>query len=201
MSAPAIVRYRVFQIGDALLALNCLVPATSYVFAPELAVESMDQVNRLLGGGAWPSPEQTKPWHMLAFGNVATLGLMCLLFLLANVRRLFSVLIALAFLKGFSAVFSLAKGLDGRAVGFFAIFALDKNHHSRARRPRAHGAPRPAGEAARPPPVALSLPLARIQRRTPCQTVSRASGPPSASRGGTSTSSRACRRSSAKASA
>lgn len=116
--------YRRFQIVYAILTLNFVLPAISYVVAPEMAVETLDRVNRALGGGPWPFAETGEVWHMLAVGNVMTLGFMCAL-LLVDLRRFYPVLPALAFLKGFSATYSLFIGLRTGTPAFLAIAALD----------------------------------------------------------------------------
>lgn len=77
---------RTFQLVYLAIALNFIIPAISYIVAPHLAVQTMDDVNRLLGGGAWPV-EHSQVWHMLAVGNVMTLGMMCLMIML-DVERL-----------------------------------------------------------------------------------------------------------------
>ncbi len=122
--ASALVRYRAFQLVFAAAALNFILPAISYIVAPELAVQTMDDVNRLLGGPAWPS-ETGQVWHMLAVGNVMTLGVLCAV-IGFDVLRHHRMLPALVFLKAFSAFYSfyLALSLDG-VPAFFAVFALD----------------------------------------------------------------------------
>jgi len=117
-------RVRAFHVVYAILVVNFAIPAVSYIVAPSLAIDTMSQVNAALGGGVWPVSEETALWHMLAVGNVATLAFACFV-LLVDVRRFFSVLPVLAFLKGFSALFSLAKAFAFAIPGFFAVFALD----------------------------------------------------------------------------
>ena len=63
-------------------------------------------------------------WHMLAVGNVMTLGFMCAA-LAIDFERNAAMLPALAFLKGFSALSSLALGLGDGPPLFLAVFALD----------------------------------------------------------------------------
>ncbi len=48
-----------------LLVLNFFLPAVSNVVAPQLTYQTLDQVNRLLGGGAYPVVESGHLWHML----------------------------------------------------------------------------------------------------------------------------------------
>ncbi len=116
--------YRAFQIVYALLTLNFILPAISYLAAPELALGTLDRVNRALGGGAYPFVESGRVWHMLAVGNVMTLGVMCAM-LLADLRRFYPVLPALAFLKGFSATYAAWIGATLGAPVFLAIALLD----------------------------------------------------------------------------
>ena len=79
---------RTFKVVYALVALNFILPAISYIVAPALALGTLDQVNRALGGGAYPFVESGQLWHMLGVGNVMTLGFMCLL-LLVDLRRFY----------------------------------------------------------------------------------------------------------------
>jgi hypothetical protein len=115
---------RRFRLVYTLLTLNFVLPAISYALRPDLAVGTMARLNALLGGGPWPA-ETGGIWHMLAVGNVMTLGFMCLL-LLIDLRRFYPVLPALAFLKGFSALHSLAIALSTPELpAFHAVFLLD----------------------------------------------------------------------------
>jgi hypothetical protein len=115
---------RTFQIVYALLTLNFVVPALSYVVAPGLALDTLDRVNRMLGGGPYPFVESGQVWHMLAVGNVMTLGAMCAL-LLVDLRRFYPVLPALAFLKAFSALYAAWIGATLHAPAFLGIALLD----------------------------------------------------------------------------
>ncbi len=109
----------------AVLAAQFIVPAFSYLVQPAVALGTLDRVNRLLGGGGYAAAENTgHVWHMLAVGNVMTLGFLCAL-LAFDVRRFYPALPGLVFLKGFSALFSLGLGLTGHPPLFFAVFALD----------------------------------------------------------------------------
>ena len=120
--APPIVF--AFRAVYALLVANFLLPAISYVVAPATAEATMDRLNRLLGGGAFPAGESPL-WHMLAVGNVMTLAFLCAL-LLVDLRRFYPALPALLFLKGFSALYSLLIAIaDPRLPAFFAVFVLD----------------------------------------------------------------------------
>lgn len=113
------------RVVFAVLAAQFILPALSYVVAPELTVATMDTVNRALGGGPYVATESRGHlWHMLAVGNVMTLGFVCAL-LAVDLRRFGAALPGLVFLKGFSALFSLGLGLTGGPVFFYAVFALD----------------------------------------------------------------------------
>lgn len=122
MKKPA--AYRAFQVVYALLALNFAIPAVSYMAAPEVTLDTLDRINRALGGGPYPFAESGQVWHMLAVGNVMTLAFMCGL-LLADLRRFYPVLPALAFLKAYSAIYSGWIGIRHGCPAFLAIFALD----------------------------------------------------------------------------
>jgi hypothetical protein len=116
--------YRAFQVVYAFLVLNFALPAVSYMIAPEVTIATLDRVNRALGGGPYPFTETGQVWHMLAVGNVMTLAFMCAL-LLVDVRRFYPVLPALAFLKAYSALYSLGIGVHHACPAFVAIFVLD----------------------------------------------------------------------------
>jgi hypothetical protein len=109
----------------ALLAAQFIAPAISYLVQPTVALGTLDAVNRLLGGGAYVAHESTGHlWHMLAVGNVMTLGFLCALLAL-DLGRFGAALPGLVFLKSFSALFSLGQGLTGGPPLFLAVFALD----------------------------------------------------------------------------
>lgn len=129
--------YRSFQLVYALLALNFLIPAATYAWAPQLAVEQYLQANALLGGTAYLHHESDSHlWRYLAAANVMTLGVMCVL-LMANLRRFYAVLWPLTFMKAFAAlswlggfvqephtpVFLGAFLLDGVTCVAFVVFA------------------------------------------------------------------------------
>jgi hypothetical protein len=116
-------RVRAFRFIYTVLTLNFFIPAISYIVAPEMTRETLTQVNTLLGGTAWPV-EDTQIWHMLAVGNVMTLAFMCFV-LLVDLKRFYPALPSLAFLKGFSALYSLALGFTEGLPAFFAVFLLD----------------------------------------------------------------------------
>lgn len=118
-------RYSAFRVVYAVLTLNFVIPAVSYVVEPAALLRSMDLINRMLGGG--PFMDAAPPvgvWHMLAVGNVMTLGFMCAL-LFHDLRRFYPALPALAFLKGFSSLYSLAIGIEHRLPVFLFVFVLD----------------------------------------------------------------------------
>ncbi len=109
----------------AFLAVQFIAPAISYLATPDVALATLDTVNRLLGGGPYVATESRgHVWHMLAVGNVMTLGFMCAL-LAVDLRRFYPALPALVFLKGFSATTSLVLGLTGGPPLFLAVFGLD----------------------------------------------------------------------------
>jgi hypothetical protein len=116
--------HRIFRIVYAIITLNFVLPAISYVVAPDTAIETLDRVNRMLGGGAYPFVESGSLWHMLGVGNVMTLGFMCAL-LFVDVRRFYPVLPALAFLKAFSAAYAAWIGFSQACPAFLAIGVLD----------------------------------------------------------------------------
>lgn len=122
MKKPA--AYRAFQVVYAILVLNFAIPAVSYMAAPELTLDTLDRINRGLGGGPYPFVESGRVWHMLAVGNVMTLAFMCAL-LLVDLRRFHPVLPALVFLKAYSALYSAWIGVHDGCPAFLAIFALD----------------------------------------------------------------------------
>jgi hypothetical protein len=115
--------YRIFQLTYLALAVQFFVPAVSYAVRPDLAVATMDRLNRRLGGGGWPT-ESGEIWHMLGTGNVMTLAFLCAL-ILSDLRRYFPALPGLLFLKGVSAAYALWLGYDRGLPAFYAIFLLD----------------------------------------------------------------------------
>lgn len=108
-----------------VLAVQFIVPACSYLLEPQAALTTLDQLNRLLGDAPYSAAENRgHVWHMLAVGNVMTLGFSCAL-LAFDLRRFYPALPSLLFLKAFSASFSLGLALTGGPRFFFAVFALD----------------------------------------------------------------------------
>jgi hypothetical protein len=122
MSSARLIQFRVVY---AVLTLNFILPAISYITHPQMFVKTFDQLNRVFGGGAFPRTEDTAAWHMLAVGNVMTLGFMCAL-LWVDLRRFYPVLPALLFLKGFSALYSLGIALANPDMpAFYGVFLFD----------------------------------------------------------------------------
>ncbi|MFS8066600.1 MAG: hypothetical protein ACMG6S_09545 [Byssovorax sp.] len=122
--APTPRAVRAFQIVYTILVLNFFIPAISYMVRPDLALANVDQINRLLGGGPYPIDESGQLWRMLAVGNVMTLAFLCAL-LLIDLRRFWPALPALAFLKSYSALYSLWIGAAHHLPVFYAVFAFD----------------------------------------------------------------------------
>lgn len=125
MSSPDSKAYLWFRIAYAFLTLNFLLPALSYIVAPDFAASQFSQINTTLGGPPLANPGSIHLWHMLGVGNVATLAFMCAL-IWVNVRKYYSILPSLLFLKGFSAVYSLGIFLatTGKPA-FLFVFFLD----------------------------------------------------------------------------
>jgi len=118
--------YRVFRAVYAFLAVQFIVPALSYMVVPEMTIATLDRINRALGGGPYGLEEEacSSVWHMLAVGNVMALGFMCAL-MAWDLRRYYGLLPGLAFLKGFSAFYSVLLGFSHHLPMFFAIAFLD----------------------------------------------------------------------------
>jgi hypothetical protein len=120
--------YLQFRVVYVLLALNFIIPAISYAVRPEVTMHTLDAINVALGGRASGVDALVgggaRVWHMLAVGNVMTLGFMCAL-MAYDLRRFYPVLPALAFLKGFSALYSLYIGAVEHVPVFYAVFLLD----------------------------------------------------------------------------
>lgn len=114
-----------FRIVYTFLAVQFLLPAFSYMVSPATTIATLDTINRMLGGGPYVYVEAGGSlWHMLAVGNVMTLGFMCAM-MAWDLERWYGMLPALAFLKGFSAVYSLALGFVHHVPMFWAVFVLD----------------------------------------------------------------------------
>lgn len=113
-----------FRAVYLVLAIQFFLPAISYIVAPATTYATLDQVNRLLGGGPYTPVESGQLWHMLGTGNVFTLAFMCGL-LAVDLKRFYPTLPALVFLKGFSACYALCLGAAHHLPVFYAVFALD----------------------------------------------------------------------------
>jgi hypothetical protein len=117
-------RYRDFQLVFTVLTLNFVVPALVYTFAPRAAVEQFMTVNRLLGGDAYDFPEAaSRLWRYLGAANVMTLGLMCLLLQL-DLRRFYSVLVPLTFMKAYAAACWLSGWVQAPGYRLFLAAAV-----------------------------------------------------------------------------
>ncbi len=137
---------RNFRIVYTILALNFIIPAFAYLFAPELAWSSLLGVAELFGGRDYPHPETSLYWRILGAGNVMTLGFMCGLLLL-DLRRYYPTLVPLVFLKGCSAfgflgvyllllpfpLFLVAFLFDGLTMAAMVYFARAAYHTLRIR--------------------------------------------------------------------
>lgn len=130
-------RYLAFQLVFAGLAANFILPALSYAFAPDQALEQYLMLNSALGSVPYLHDERTSMlWRILAAANVMTLGAMCLM-LMADLRRFFAVLYPLTFMKSCAAagwwlafamepgtrVFAAAALLDTVTSAAFVFFA------------------------------------------------------------------------------
>lgn len=141
--------YRNMQIALSLLTLNFAIPSFIYLLAPENALEQFRQLGALFGAEQLPASEESHIWRVLAFSNVLTLALLCVLVQL-NVRRFALAILVFAVLKGGSAlgflythlaveahpVFLAAFGWDGLAV-FLVVFFGTRSLRSLRRDPAA----------------------------------------------------------------
>ena len=117
-------RYRNFQIVFTILTLNFVLPALSYTFQPDVAMDQFLQVNAILGGSAYTFPEaSSRVWRYLAAANVMTLGFCCLLLQL-DLRRFFAVLVPLTFMKGYATLCWLVGWLYAPEYRFFLAAAV-----------------------------------------------------------------------------
>ena len=96
-------RWRVFQIGYAILAANFLLPVIGYIAAPDSAAASFISLSTMFGVENYAWSEESRFWYVLGVGNVATLGFCCLL-VLWNFKRFEPVVVPLVFLKACSVV-------------------------------------------------------------------------------------------------
>ena len=133
------LRRLAFQVVFTLLSLNFLVPAATYLLAPERAIAPLLDLGARLGWPEYPAlaaESGSFVWRTLAATNVLTLGTLCVA-LQWNVVRHYPLLFPLAFLKGATALafagqwavgfrhpLFLAIALwDGLAVFLFLFFA------------------------------------------------------------------------------
>ena len=112
--------YRNFQLVYTVLTLNFLIPATSYLVTPDVAVQSIHDMSALLTDAPYEVSEESHMWRFLAVSDVMTLGFMCLLLQL-NLRRWFAILLPLMFLKGSCVVASAYVGLFQYQHAFFIV--------------------------------------------------------------------------------
>lgn len=117
-------RYRNFQLVFTVLTLNFTLPALSYTFAPQVAIDQFLDINELLGGSPYLVAEaESHVWRYLAAANVMTLGLCCLL-LQVNLRRFYAVLVPLTFMKGYATACWLVGWLLNPGYRFFLAAAV-----------------------------------------------------------------------------
>jgi hypothetical protein len=112
--------YRNFQLVYTVLTLNFLIPATSYLVAPDVAVQGIHDMSAWLTDAPYEVSEESHMWRFLAVSDVMTLGFMCLL-LQINLRRWFPILLPLTFLKGSCVVASAYVGLFQYNHAFFVF--------------------------------------------------------------------------------
>ncbi len=116
--------YRDFQVVFTILTLNFLVPAATYLFAPDLAYGELDRLCSILGWEPMTDPERgSEFWRFLGFSNVLALAFMCALMQL-NLRRWYPVLLPLLVLKGGSVVGAAWLFVFGSGHPFFALAVL-----------------------------------------------------------------------------
>lgn len=114
-----------FKIVYTFLAIQFILPAISYMVSPATTIATLDKANQLLGGAPYVYTEATGSiWHMLAVGNVMTLGFMCAI-MAWDLERFYGMLPGLAFLKAFSALYALGLGFAVHVPMFFGVFVLD----------------------------------------------------------------------------
>ncbi|MBM3266743.1 MAG: hypothetical protein FJZ01_03755 [Candidatus Sericytochromatia bacterium] len=113
-----------FHVVYTVLALQFLVPALIYAFAPGVAVAEYARLGPMLGGGAYPHTEDSTLWRVLAVANVLTLAFCCAL-IQVDLRKWFPVLTPLVFLKGTAAVGLLLAWFAEPFPGHLAGCVLD----------------------------------------------------------------------------
>lgn len=109
--------YRNFQLVFTVLTLNFVIPAVSYLVAPDVALKSVHDLSALFGV-PYTACEDGHFWRFLAFSDVMTLGFICLLLQL-NIRRWYPALLPLMFLKACSVFASAYVGLFQYRHPFF----------------------------------------------------------------------------------
>ena len=154
-------RYRNFQLVFTLLTLNFTLPALTYTFAPQAAMDQFLQINAVLGGSPYTFPEaQSSVWRYLAAANVMTLGFCCFL-LQYNLKRYYVVRVPLTFMKAYAATcwwcgwfahmeyrfFLAAAVLDTATCAAFLYFS-GAALHGIAGLPDTDLVPKPCGEGA-----------------------------------------------------
>ena len=93
--------------------------------SPATTIATLDEANQMLGGAPYVYVEGTGSlWHMLAVGNVMTLGFMCAM-MAWDLERYYGMLPGLAFLKAFSALYALGLGIALHVPMFVGVFVLD----------------------------------------------------------------------------
>lgn len=122
MASPR--RVLAFRIAYTILAANFIVPSILYAVAPDRALESFTELGSTLGGGEYPWSEESRFWHVLGTGNVATLGFCCVL-LLVDLERFWPVLYPLVFLKGCSVVGFFVAWIASGYPAFLAATVFD----------------------------------------------------------------------------
>ena len=105
---------RVHKVVYAILTLNFWIPVLFYIFDPAGAVASFGGIGEVFGM-TYAHSEDSVLWWVLGIANVSTLGFCCAL-LWWDVRRWFSVLVPLVYLKSWA------------SIGFGAYFVLVESH-------------------------------------------------------------------------
>ena len=118
---PAVVA---FHAVYTILAIQFLVPALIYAFAPDRAVGEFAALGTQFGNVAYSHSEDSVLWRVLAVANVLTLAFCCTL-IQFDLRRWFPVLTPLVFLKSMAAIGFLIAWFAEPFPGHFAGFALD----------------------------------------------------------------------------
>ena len=129
--------YRDFQLVYGLLALNFLIPATTYLLDPVGTHERLLGLCALVGEDGWPSSESSHLWRFLGISDVYVLGFLCV-WLMLDLRLHIAALPGLALLKALTSLqflwgFAFGSGhrlflgiglFDGLTTALFLGFAL-----------------------------------------------------------------------------